>query len=73
MCWKTIQVKKVRFTHIVNKFLKNNYVSVEDSDLPPLKLDSIEMEDVYNALKRTKPAQNDNQKYIEWHQKFGSA
>ena len=48
-------------------------LSVEDEDLPPLKLDSIEMEDVYNALNRTKPAQNDSKKYLEWHKKFGSA
>ncbi|KAL7635721.1 UNVERIFIED_CONTAM: hypothetical protein RMT77_013538 [Armadillidium vulgare] len=47
--------------------------SVNDSDLPDLKLDTITMEDVRQALKRTKPAQNDNEKYTEWHKKFGSA
>ena len=52
--------------------LVTNYLAVEDKDLPDLSLDAIEMEDVRAALKRTKPAQNDNKKYLEWHSKFGS-
>ncbi|XP_071538180.1 katanin p60 ATPase-containing subunit A-like 2 [Panulirus ornatus] len=47
--------------------------SVEDSDLPELKLDAIKMCDVESALQKTKPAQSNNQEYLEWHTKYGSA
>ncbi|XP_042210938.1 katanin p60 ATPase-containing subunit A-like 2 isoform X1 [Homarus americanus] len=47
--------------------------SVEDSELPDLKLDSIKMCDVESALQKTKPAQGNNEQYTEWHSKYGSA
>ncbi|XP_063598016.1 katanin p60 ATPase-containing subunit A-like 2 [Penaeus indicus] len=47
--------------------------SVEDSELPDLKLDTIKMEDVETALSRTKPTQSNHQQYLEWHAKYGSA
>ncbi|CAL4059946.1 unnamed protein product, partial [Meganyctiphanes norvegica] len=47
--------------------------SVEDSELPDLKLDAINMRDVEVALSRTKPAQNNSHQYKEWDDKFGSA
>ncbi|KAA0199717.1 hypothetical protein HAZT_HAZT010371 [Hyalella azteca] len=46
--------------------------SVDDDDLPELQLEDITMRDVETALARTKPAQQDSQQYIEWHEKFGS-
>ncbi|XP_045103131.1 katanin p60 ATPase-containing subunit A-like 2 [Portunus trituberculatus] len=47
--------------------------SVEDSELPELKLDAIKMHDVEAALQKTKPTQSDSQLYLEWHSKYGSA
>ncbi|XP_050724389.1 katanin p60 ATPase-containing subunit A-like 2 [Eriocheir sinensis] len=47
--------------------------SVEDSELPELKLDAIKMPDVEAALQKTRPTQSDSQLYLEWHAKYGSA
>ncbi|KAK8739619.1 hypothetical protein OTU49_003429, partial [Cherax quadricarinatus] len=47
--------------------------SVDDSELPELTLDAINMRDVEAALQKTKPAQSNNEQYRAWHSKFGSA
>lgn len=49
------------------------FSTVEDSELPELKLDAIKMPDVEAALQKTKPTQSDSQLYLEWHAKYGSA
>ena len=49
------------------------FFTVDDEDLPDLSLEAITMDDVKTSLARTKPAQNDDQKYIDWHNKFGSS
>ncbi|XP_068200911.1 katanin p60 ATPase-containing subunit A-like 2 isoform X1 [Palaemon carinicauda] len=46
--------------------------SVEDSELPELKLDAITMADVEAALSRTKPTQSNCKEYLDWHSKYGS-
>ncbi|KAK7084357.1 Katanin p60 ATPase-containing subunit A-like 2, partial [Halocaridina rubra] len=47
--------------------------SVEDSELPDLKLDAITMSDVETALNRTKPTQSNSEEYQAWHAKYGSS
>ncbi|KAK4287996.1 hypothetical protein Pmani_038947 [Petrolisthes manimaculis] len=46
--------------------------SVEDTDLPEIKLGSIDMADVEAALQKTRPTQSDCQLYSDWHEKYGS-